>query len=221
MPFSPRVERWRPSVSAIVDPNWINIVLAIIAHESSGVPGIPGHRKTKSVAKIATDSGGQKLLNRAWGLMQTIPGVIASYNSRHSPPATFERISGKSERDGRVQIKIGWDLLKRFQQSVRQIVPHIRPQIGGSLNVEFVKFVLAAYAYGPGNLRKKTEALESVGKTVSWQNLNTAYPKWGWPHNRPIQYANWVVAKTGFRPEERPGDLPVIPILIAILALSS
>lgn len=198
MIWPPHIERWRKY--AIWECRDIppDLILAIIKYESNGVPGRPSETTTKR-HDIPLAAGGFINYNHALGLMQIIPGTIASYNKAHpNDPVFYEDMSGKDERAARLQIRVGCAV---FANGVRKLYKYDpRVFIGdtpGRATPDQLLLALTIYAHGWGNLRPKLNALRARGIPLSFANVERHFPNWGqnkegkWI-NRPLYYAKTV-----------------------------
>lgn len=197
--FKQRVERLRPLVMSIVDPQWVDLVLAIIQRESGGVIGRKAGAKTRVAVKLLRDDGTYILYQRALGLMQVIPLIIKNWNNTHTDKATFERMSGGTMLDAHYQVKLGWWTLKSNFKSINDLLPEI-PAIGldGRMNPPWVRYVLVTYRWGIGNLRKKIKQLRAEGRSTDWNTFIARFPNLGGSKNRVLLYVRHVTSSAGF-----------------------
>lgn len=202
MDWPPRIERLRSIVeweSRGFDPD---LILAIIKQESGGIIGRKG--TTVKPWEIPTLASGVITYNRALGLMQVVPRTIASYNNRHpNAPAYFEQMSGETEADARIQVRVGCEILDHEIGSLHKYdsgaFPCTTPH---NVNTNQLLCAILAYRMGFGALRKKLNKLKERGLALTYDNIKNEFPKWGlnqesgqWV-NRPIHYTEtiWTAA---------------------------
>lgn len=189
----------------------IDFILSIIRNESGGKPGIKANRATKFSKELPTRSGGVVKVNKALGLMQTIPLVVDDYNKTHKT-AFYDDMTGATVAAAKKQIQVGvWT----FNNNVRAIQAATGKQLikSGKINIDLLKLVLVAYAWGVGRTKRKLNELKKAGKAPTFENLQAAWPQLGQPANRPIYYANKIVNRVlkppkGSKGPKRPGQVP-------------
>lgn len=198
-----------------------DLILAIIQNESDGVVGVPAGRPARSPGDVPTLTG-KKFVDRAYGLMQTIPAVVAGYNKATKDPqfkATWEDISGTDERAARIQIRLGCFFLGRCNAWLHNNYPNIAPAASlSNADMNQIRLALTAYAIGPGNLKNKLDILAQQGKPQTFDQLKISFPDWGkiksgpnagkWA-NRPLHYGTKVGNKFEKHDHynQRPGTL--------------
>jgi soluble lytic murein transglycosylase-like protein len=221
MAWKKRIEKWRPFVSWECKDIPPDLVLAVIRNESNGVAGLPAGVASKSKDYLPTASGGEHYVDRAYGLMQTVPATVLGYNQHEqSKPnfdpvtlATWEDISGTDERAARIQIRAGCYYLALANHLIHKAHPEAAPAASLSeAKPDQIRIVLTAYAVGAGATIKKLDQLKAEGKAATFSNLAASFPNWGGKSNRPIYYANKVSGyyeenKTGSYTGSKPGGL--------------
>lgn len=206
--FAPAVERWRPLVAASAPRFLVDFVLSIIQNESGGRPGLAARRKTKYAQQLPSRAGGQVEEKRALGLMQTIPIVIKDYNSQaEHETAYYDDMTGSTTAAAQKQIDVGvWTLNNNIRAVERATGKQLAQ--GGKIDLDLMKLVLVAYAWGIGRLKRKLAELGEAGKAPTFKNLAATWPELGKPANRPIFYANKIVNRIVGKPT-KPGGKPV------------
>jgi len=157
-----------------------DLILAIIKQESGGVIGKKAGATTKPW-EIPSLSGGTLTYNRALGLMQVVPRTLASYNNRHPhTPVYFEQMSGKTEGDARIQIRVGCDVLAKEIRNLhsydKTAFPGTRPD---NVDTNQLKCAILGYRMGFGNLSRKLKKLEERGQALTYKNIKREFPYWG------------------------------------------
>jgi len=212
MAWKQRIEKWRPFVSWECKDIPPDLVLAVIRNESNGVAGLPAGVQSKSRDYLPTVGGGQHWVDRAYGLMQTVPGTVLGYNKHEQAKAdfdpltlaTWEDISGTDERAARIQIRAGCYYLAAANHLIHNAHPEAAPAASlSNAGMDQIRIVLTAYAVGAGATIKKLDQLKSDGKALTFSNLATSFPNWGGQSNRPIYYANKV---SGYYEENKNGS---------------
>jgi len=205
--FAPAVERWRSLVVASAPRFLVDFVLSIIQNESYGRPGIAAKRTTKLKRALPVKGGGQMIVKRALGLMQTIPAVIQDYNAQaEHEPAYWDDMTGTTPTAAQKQIDVGIWTLQNNISAVEKLTGKQLSQ-GGKLDLDLMRLALVAYAWGIGRLKKKLRELEESGKAPTFKNLAAAWPELGKPANRPLYYANKIVNRMVGKPT-KPGGKP-------------
>lgn len=212
MAWQKRIEQWRPFVSWECKDIPPDLVLAVIRNESNGVAGLAAGRASKSRDYIPTVDGGQRYVDRAYGLMQTVPVTVLGYNKHEQAKpgfdpitlATWEDISGTDERAARIQIRAGCYYLALANHLIHQAHPEAAPAASlSSASLDQIRIVLTGYAVGAGATIEKLNQLAEQGKPLTFASLATSFPDWGGKHNRPIYYANKV---SGYYTENKNGS---------------
>ncbi len=198
MTWPEHIERWRQFVLWECRDIPPDLVLAITKHESNGVPGIASSATTKP-HDIPLEGGGHINYNHALGLMQIIPGTIASYNAGHPADIVFyEDMKGTDERAARLQIRVGCAVYASGIRNLHNYDPAVfTGNTPGNATIDQLMFALTAYARGFGALRVKLNQLKAQNMALTFANLAQTFPTWGqnaageWI-NRPIQYTETV-----------------------------
>jgi len=195
MPWKPKIERFRQMVlweSNGLDPD---LILALIKQESGGVIGKKA-RSTCRVGPISSIHGGSVIYDRALGLMQIVPGTIASYNGRHpNAPAYFEQMSGKTMTDARVQIRVGCGVLLHELKKLNDFYPGQFPgTTPATANTNQILCMLLAYRRGMGALIKKFKKLKVMGLALTYENIQEQFPLWGYRPPNPVtgEPGQWI-----------------------------
>lgn len=213
------IERYRKYVGWECRDIPPDMVLAVIQNESRGVAGLPAGRQSKSRSYLPCTDGTEKWVDRAYGLMQTVPCTVLSYNdyqrsrSDFDPNklATWEDISGKDERAIRIQIAIGCYYLAVANRILNINHPDSAPSKSlSNANADQIKLVLASYAIGAGATSKKLRLLEEKNVKPSFANLERYFPDWGKPANRPVYFARKVFKKISTHTDSRYVDFESI-----------
>jgi len=197
--FNPAVHSLIPIAAPIVESSlgaqWLPVVLAIIEHESGGEPGIRSAHECKNSEMIPKISGGFEKVKHAYGLMQVIPKVVLEFSEIKGKPVFFEQISGKTQNDCEMQIKIGCWLLKRFKTRMQQVVRVHLPD--GNLDNDGLAAVVMAYGIGARPIIDAILILKEKGIAPTFENLNSHFPFLGQPGNYPFKFARWILSKIG------------------------
>ncbi len=197
-----------------------DLILAIIKQESGGVIGKKAGATTKPWS-IPSLYGETIRYNRALGLMQVVPRTISGYNNRHPhAPVYYEQMSGKTETDARIQIRVGCDVLAKEVRNLHYYDPAAFPGTADDTNQ--LLCAILGYRMGFGALKKKLNLLRERGLALTYENIKREFPNWGlnpntglWV-NRPIHYTNtvWSAALDhGMTPGSPNDDIPVPPDL--------
>lgn len=182
MPFDPRVERWRET-AARVSPKGlpVDLVLASIALESGGAPGI-----CSSV--------------NACGLMQVKPSVVIQYNAIHKP-IPFERMRGKSAGEAADQIRIGSWLLAHHLKIMHKADPVRAPWPAGPLTPWQVMAADLRYSHGGGAFNSLRKGAEKAGYPDTFEGWRDYQKKErpSWTSENPFfhAFAAWNMAIEG------------------------
>lgn len=199
MLWPPRVERHRERVQWESRGFQPDLILAIIKKESGGVIGKKAGLTCKPW-EIPTTSGGMITYNRALGLMQVVPRTIAGYNNRHPDALVYyEQMSGKTEADARIQIRVGCDVLAIEIRNLHNYdglaFPGTTPN---NIDTNQLLCALLGYRMGFGSLTKKLNKLRDRGLALTYANIKNEFPNWGlnpdtgqWIH-RPIHYTETI-----------------------------
>ena len=200
MTWPAKIERLRDYVTWECKDIPPDLALAIIKHESAGVPGRVGGGKTKP-GTIPSVSGQTYEIEHAYGLMQAAPVLIQSWNERHTDSidtAYLEDMSGNDDRAIRMQIRLGCYYLAVCCAGLHRFSPSAFPASSlKDADNNQIKLSLVAYAIGLGALKKKLNQLREQELPLTIGQLKRSYPNWGrtkegkWI-NRPLHYATVV-----------------------------
>lgn len=216
MPWRKQVEQWRQYVAWECAGAPPDLILSIINNESGGQAGIGARVKTNVHLEIPKRAGGERLVKRAYGLMQCVPAVITDFNKAHPKnPVYWEDISGKTGAAGRFQIRVGCWLYNKYIRRLHGYDPVAFPgDTSGKATPEQLTAALVAYARGWGALRKKFDILKERGLPLTQRNLYEAFPLWGYSQekqrwiNRPLYYAAKVWDRYQRNKTNEPGTQP-------------
>jgi len=195
--FPKKVEQWRSIVTDKCQGFDPNIILALIQKESGGQAGVIGRIQISSALRgnIKTTSGGKKFVDRALGLMQTVPVLINAF-ARANPTknVTYETMIGKTRRSAGIQIAIGCNYLATQIKNVHKYDPVAFPgDTPAKASLNQVAMAVMSYAIGWGNVKKRLTILKNEGKPLTLESLADRFPRWGYNTktkkwvNRPIQ----------------------------------
>lgn len=163
-PISDSARQWEAMAQAELArhkcPLPVDLVLAVIDRESSGMPGL-----------VNAQSG-------AMGLMQVMPVVVRDYNAATGDAISHDALKGKTEGDALKQIRIGVWVLVRFWRSAYKY-------LSGRSDVmkadDLARIADLFYVAGPGATQRKLNTLEHP----TWDAIETTYPDWNaLPHPR-------------------------------------
>jgi len=190
-----KIERFREPVGWECKDVPPDLILAVMQHESGGVPGREGGRGTKC-GMLPTASGGQVEICRALGLMQIHPRTVASWNEHGNETAFVEDMTGDDERAIRMQIRIGCWYLAACVAGLHKYYPESFPAVSAiQADQNQLQCALIGYAVGLGALRKKLDQLKEENKPLTYEQLVKSFPEWGKSQktgkwiNRPLHYA--------------------------------
>lgn len=158
--FLAKVERWRPAAfrqSFGLPVSWI---LAVIQNESGGEVG--------AISKLGLDD---------YGLMQTKPAVVDTYNANNrSAPVTLAEIKGKTDADAEKQIRVGAWLIRRCADRLHASNPQRWTWPAGTLRDEQILFSDLMYSAGiTGFLNYRAEQI-AAGRADNFAALEAAAP---------------------------------------------
>lgn len=199
MSWPPKIERLRQFVVWECKDIPPDLVLAIIKHESGGVPGIAARVKCKC-GPLPDVNGNQVEVCNALGLMQTIPATIDWYNqtAEADKVATIEDMTGSDERAIRLQIRIGCKFLAHCNRYLHKRFPETVPEASlANAADDQIRLVLTGYAVGNGATAEKMQTAKEQNYSPTFANIQRLFPKWGqnaagkWI-NRPLKYAGDV-----------------------------
>ncbi len=178
--FVDLVERWRPAAQRQAGKLPVAWILATIQRESGGQPGARGH---------AGD----------YGLMQTKPATISSYNAANPrTPVEMSEILGTSEADGEKQIAVGAWYLRRCASAINELDSTRFPWPAASPTDDQIRYADLCYSAGvQGFLNYRTAAL-GAGVPDTFERLASFAPgvgRWQIPP-RKFGHARAVLALT-------------------------
>lgn len=193
MPFSPPVERWRDTASQVAPPLPPSFVLAVLARESRGVPGV--------VSKAD-----------ARGLMQTKIGVLEGYNKAFpEDPISESDLTGTSAKAAQNQIQLGAWYLDGMARKLHQVDPARFPYPLQPITDDQILFSALGYVAGWGGLQGLLKEAGKAGVPFRFEDLEKYKPGWGLPDKR-WAYARYVLKATredqGIAPESIPVPFP-------------
>lgn len=162
MPIKKKAAKWAPVVELELQsqniPLPVELVLAVIDIESSGVPGLTNKKSGAS------------------GLMQVMPVVVEDYNKAHTQKTSIERMRDSSL--GKEQIKVGVWILGQFWKGAYN---YLKKRLGNVPIDELMRIADLFYVAGPGATKKRLNKLTSP----SWDAVLNAYPNWNaLPHTK-------------------------------------
>lgn len=162
--ISDNARRWEPIAQAELDrhkcPLPVDLVLALIDRESSGIPGL-----------VNAQSG-------AMGLGQVMPVVVRDYNAVTGDNISHEDLKGKSDADAEKQIRIAVWVLLRFWRSAHRYLIRRNPNHNPD---DLARIADLFYVAGPGATQRKLNTLENP----TWQAIEDRFPEWNaLPHPR-------------------------------------
>lgn len=180
MPFPQVVERWRQAASWEGKDVPIDILLAIIEHESGGIAGIVSRRKRAAgFYPLPLDSGGEKMVENDLGLMQTGPAVVLAFSKATKTPVTYQDMTGKDERAYRLQIRVGaWYLANQIRNLHGYDTKQFPGKTPAQANENQYRLALIAYARGFGDLKKKLDSLREKRAPLTLSVLESSFPDW-------------------------------------------
>jgi hypothetical protein len=190
-----KIEQWREPVGWECKDLPPDLVLAVMSHESGGIPGRKGSRGTRC-GTLPTASGGKVQVCGALGLMQIHPLTVSSWNEHGDETAYLEDMTGDDERAIRIQIRLGCWYLASCVAGLHQFDPTAFPAVSAAkAGQNQLQCALIGYAVGLGALKKKLKQLQSENKPLTYDQLVKTFPEWGkskktgkWI-NRPLHYA--------------------------------
>ena len=209
MGFGGQVERWRPIVVQLAGDLPVNLVLAIIWHESRGQAGAIGAGKT--ACAILPSSSGARQVCHALGLMQVVPRNVVAWNQTHVYKAGYNDMTGRTNAAAGVQIRLGvWVLKNAFAWLA---LKYGFPWPGGRLEAEQIKIGLMVYAWGQGHMKPYLDTLAADQVPITSAEISTRWPELGKPKNQPLMYSKTVFNQAfgpGLSPTTGPKPQPKI-----------
>lgn len=210
LPISENARRWEPIAQAELDlhkcPLPVDLVLALIDRESSGIPGL-----------VNAQSG-------AMGLGQVMPIVVRDYNAVTGDNISHADLKGKTDTDAEKQIRISVWVLLRFWRSAHRYLTRRNPNHNPD---DLARIADLFYVAGPGATQKKLNALASP----TWAAIQDRYPDWNaLPHPRFVfartDTAAWpwteIYAWLGSHPSKYhpPGRSPIDGVILASILIA-
>lgn len=197
-PWPSNIEKYREVVSWECKDIPVDIILAIINHESGGKSGLQAKVKCKS-ALLPSVTGTEWKVDRALGLMQVIPPNVASWNENPSHEKVYvEDMIGNDERAIRLQIRLGCWIYASTIAGIHKFFPEtFTTTSAADADPNLIRLSFMAYAVGVGALKEKLDTLKKQGKPLTFEQIKANFPNWGknaqgkWI-NRPIHYAETV-----------------------------
>lgn len=162
MTISKKALAWAPVVDSELKrqkiPLPIELILAVIDIESSGVPGLENKKSGAS------------------GLMQVMPVVVQDYNKIHKSKTSIERM--RDPNLGEEQIKVGIWILGQFWKGAYN---YLKNRMSNVPIDELMKIADLFYVAGPGATKKRLDKLSNP----IWSSVLASYPKWNaLPHTK-------------------------------------
>lgn len=210
MPFSKRVEQWRPLVVQILSDYQIpfpdDLILAVIHVESRGYVG-----------SVNPKSG-------ASGLMQVMPITILDFNQRHQKNYTLVDMRGRDEISAKKQIEVGINTLAHYWRIAHKYLSHRLGQSSIPID-DLSRIADLYYAAGPKPTEKRLDQLP----IPSWSAMEKMFASWAaMPHPRRVfktpknwnlsDIENWLDKKNIESPIKLPPD-PKIGFAVGVLIL--
>jgi hypothetical protein len=219
------IEQWRQFATWEAKDLPVDLVLAIVAHESGGVAGIKSHRTTADTAQaeLPLDSGTTQRAVNDLGLMQCSPALVADWNKKMSPRATLEDMTNTDERAARLQLRIGCWYLAACVKQLNTYAPQTFPGASaGTASAEQLRLALVAYAGGwggsskPGGrgLKPKLDALTANGRPLTLEEVIRAFPDSKPPKAAAAMWAGYAAnapAGVAARPAGAPAGPRMLP----------
>jgi len=203
----PSVLKWTPVVIAELSRAQVplprDLILSVIDVESRGKAG-----------QVNPKSG-------ASGLMQVMPGTLASYNESN-PTVSLSELRSSSPVAGVKQIRVGLWVLATYWRGAHNYLSERLAQVPID---ELAHIADLYYVAGPGATRKRLDKLGSP----TWAGVQARFPNWNaLPHPRnvfkrldglqwPVEaISSWLETKSIMKPGPREGfALAVLGILVA------
>jgi hypothetical protein len=203
----PSVLKWAPVVEAELSRAQVplprDLILSVIDVESRGKAGLVN------------------LVSGASGLMQVMPGTLASYN-QSNPPVSLSELRSSSPAAGVKQIRVGLWVVATYWRGAYNYLSDRLAQVPID---ELAHIADLYYVAGPEATRKRLDKLGSP----TWAGVQARFPNWNaLPHPRnvfkrleglkwPIEaISSWLETKSIMKPGPREGfALAVLGILVA------
>ena len=180
MSFPANVERWRQLATWEAKDLPVNYVLAVIQYESGGTPGNKGRKKRQNAYPMQNRAGETVQIDRDLGLMQVSPILAKTFNDdpKTEPAVTYEDFIGATERDCRIQIRVGcYGLAFNVRALFKHFPETFQARSARNANENQLRFALMGNALGPHGLRKRLNALRERGLPLTWGNFRQVYGK--------------------------------------------
>lgn len=178
MSFPPLVERWRQLVTWECRDLPVNYVLAVIQYESGGHAGRESRKKRPTTYPMVNRAGQTIQVDRDLGLMQVSPILAKTFNdsSKQGPQVTYDDMIGNTERDCRLQIRVGCYGLAFNVRALQQYFPSIfSAKEARNAGAEQLLFALIGNAVGPFGLRQRLNTMQKAGVPLTWANFSNRY----------------------------------------------
>lgn len=186
--FPPLVERWRHLVE-LESGLPVNVVLAVIKKESSGIAGEIAKKKTKYCVDLPLRFGGTRRSCHALGLMQVIPKNVEHWNKTHKT-IFYEDMTGTSSAAAKIQIRIGSSILRGNLTALHTWYPVLFPWPEWELTDDQMMIGLMGYLWGMPRVFPFLKELRSQFVPITFDELARQWPQMGEPgKNRPLKYA--------------------------------
>lgn len=184
----------------------VELILAVIDIESSGVPGLVNKKSGAS------------------GLMQVMPIVVEDYNKAHPKNQTTIKRMRESTM-GPEQIRVGVWILGRFWKSAYK---YLKSRLENVPIDELMKIADLFYVAGPGATRKKLDKLD----VPIWSNILKKYSEWNaLPHTKKAisktegvnfeldNIADWLEGTVSGIDQKRGAGLAILIVAAGMLLL--
>ena len=196
MIFKPNIERWRDLVSEQADRIPVDVILALIRHESKGIAGKISGLQTRSKYKTSEMDCGldPELRGRALGLMQIAPICLRHYNLMHkSDPVTPCQLADKSIAGVRQQLKVGVWFFGLCLKWAHGLNPIKNPWPRKAPSKNQIQLATLAYAQGIAGAQKRILAAKTAGLPLTAESIEQIDPGWGAPE-KPFRYARLIAS---------------------------
>jgi hypothetical protein len=196
MSWNSRVAALRPHVIAECRDIPPDFVMAIIRHESGGIPGRMSSARC-ACGDLIDSSGIMHQTCHALGLMQTMPDTVNGYNAAVPDQlhfATLEDMTGADDRAIRIQIAVGCWYIAAVARRLRRDHPDLITGPNFSeMDDDDLRLILLGYAMGAGGISMRLQQLADRGKSKSYANMKKYFASWGQSSgNRPFSAVDKV-----------------------------
>ena len=164
--FAPAVEAWRSIAAEESSGLPVDLILATIARESSGVAGLVSHRTVPSSytdEEIAACGLDPSKRNHDLGLMQVGPSTWRDYVKNTGSDTTPADLASSSSSGARRQIRAGAWILAAKLRRIHTLDPSAWPWPSGELNDDQILLGRLAYAFGSSGLEQRLDAAAAAG----------------------------------------------------------